>query len=190
MTPDAAPARTGPILRVADLAKGEIREIEVMPDADTLRGIARALDLVDLRKLRFTGQLSPLGKRDWRLTGHLGATAVQTCVVTLAPVTTRVEEDVARNWVSDFEVPQGDEVEVPETVDDEPLGAEIDVGSVIIEALALALPAYPRADGAALGDAAFTAPGETPMTDEDVKPFAGLAALRDKLTGGDDESSG
>ena len=190
MTPDAQPTRIGPAIRVADLAKGETREIEVTPDSAALRALADALDLVDLRKLRFTGQLSPLGKRDWRLTGHLGATVVQSCVVTLAPVTTRVEEDVARNWVADFEIPQDDEVELPETVEDEPLGTEIDVGAVITEALALALPAYPRAEGAELGDAAFTEPGQTPMTDDDAKPFAGLAALRDKLAGTDDESDG
>jgi len=190
MTPDAPPAHLGPVLRVADLAKDETRDIEVEPDAETLRALADTLDLVDLRKLRFTGELRPLGRRDWRLTGHLGATVVQSCVVTLAPVTTRVEEDVARNWVADFEVPDGDEIELPETVEDEPLGTEIDLGGVIAEALALALPPYPRAEGAELGETAFTAPGEKPMTDEDAKPFAGLAALRDKLAGDDDETDG
>jgi hypothetical protein len=47
-----------------------------------------------------------------------------------------------------------------------------------VEALALALPAYPRKPGARLE--AVAGPGE----DTVVKPFAALAALRDKLGGG------
>ena len=48
-------------------------------------------------------------------------------------------------------------------------------------ALALALPLYPRAEGADLAQAQFAGPGVTPMTDEDARPFAGLKDLRDKL---------
>jgi uncharacterized metal-binding protein YceD (DUF177 family) len=180
MSPHDSP--TGPVLKVAELAKGVTRSIRVEPGAEAMAQIAEDLGLLGLRKLRFEGQLSPLGKRDWRLTGHLGATVVQPCVVTLAPVTTRIEEDVARNWVANFETPEADELEIPETVDDEPLGSEIDIGTVIAEALALALPAWPRAEGAEVGEAVFTEPGKQAMRDEDTRPFAGLAALRGKLS--------
>jgi uncharacterized metal-binding protein YceD (DUF177 family) len=53
----------------------------------------------------------------------------------------------------------------------------------LAEALALALPLYPRAPGAELGEAAFTEPGKPVLRDEDARPFAGLAHLRDKLKG-------
>jgi len=49
------------------------------------------------------------------------------------------------------------------------------------EALALALPDYPRAEGAALDKSTFAAPGTAPLQDADLKPFAGLAALKSKL---------
>jgi hypothetical protein len=52
---------------------------------------------------------------------------------------------------------------------------------VATEALALALPAYPRRDGATLGaHAASAPPGAAPLTDAEVRPFAALAALRAK----------
>ena len=63
----------------------------------------------------------------------------------------------------------------------EPLPDVIDLGAVLAEALALNLPLYPRADGAHLDQAVFTEPGKLPMTDEDARPFAGLAGLRDQL---------
>lgn len=204
----------GPVLRVADLPAGQTRALRIEPEADTLAAIAADLDLIALRKLRFEGALSPLGKRDWQLTGHLGATVVQPCVVTLAPVTTRIEDDVSRRWIAgpspraaaaaaaaaaraaeasghtsgqisgqtpDAPLSNEIEIEIPEDVDQDPLGAEIDIGAVVLEALALALPAWPRAADADLGEAVFTQPGEAPMTDEAARPFAGLAALRDKL---------
>lgn len=181
-------ASFGPVIRVSDLARGAVRAVAIAPEPETLQAIGDALGLVELRKLRLDGELLPIGKGDWRLEARLGATVVQPCVVTLAPVVTRIEEPVSRNWVAGWEVPDADEVEIPEDVDDEPLGTEIDLGQVMVEALALALPAFPRAEGADLGETSFAAPGVTPMSDDDAKPFAGLAALRDKLAGdGTDE---
>lgn len=175
----------GPVIRVADLAKGQTRAVLIEPGAEARAAIAGALGIDAVKKLRFEGRLEPLGKRDWQLTGTLGATVVQPCVVTLAPVTTRIDTDLRREWLADWQEPTGDEVELPEDVDADPLGAEIDLGAVIVEALALALPDFPRAEGVELGEAVFTEPGQPAMRDEDARPFAGLAALRDKLTGDD-----
>ncbi len=169
-------------LRVADLSANGERAFELTPTTEQCRAIANDLGLLGLRKLRFAGTLSPAGKRDWQMTAHLGATVTQECVVTLAPVNTRIEEDVTRQWIQGLVVaPDADEIEMPEDVSQEPLGDVIDLGAVMIEALALALPLYPRADGATLDSQVFAEPGVTPMRDEDARPFAGLASLRDKL---------
>ena len=52
---------------------------------------------------------------------------------------------------------------------------------VFVESLAIELPTYPKVDGASLETTAFTEPGKAALSDDDVKPFAGLAALRDKM---------
>ncbi|WP_424942826.1 YceD family protein [Aliiroseovarius crassostreae] len=178
------------ILRVADLTANETTAFELVLTPDQCAAIAADIDLPALRKVRFTGSLSPMGKRDWKLTGHLGATVTQDCVVTLAPVTTRIEEDVTRQWIAGLVVaPEGDEVEMPEDVTQEKLGDVIDLGDVLVEALALALPLYPRAEDAALPAQNFAEPGVTPMTDEAARPFAGLADLRSKLAKGKEGES-
>ncbi|WP_428924675.1 YceD family protein [Marinibacterium sp. SX1] len=168
----------GDKMRVADLSQAAPTAFALKPDAPALKAIAAELGLEGLRKLRFEGRIAAEGKRDWLLTGRLGATVVQPCVVTLAPVTSRVESDVRRLYVAGMETPEGEEIEMPEDDDQEPLGREIDLGAVMIEALSLALPLYPRADTAELGDAVYTEPGKTAMTDEDTRPFAALAALK------------
>ena len=142
---------------------------------------------ITVRKLRFEGEIAPEGPTDLRLTATLGATVVQPCVVTLEPVTTRIDESVSRLFSTEIpEIPEGDEVEMPEDDTVEPLPAAINLAQIAEEALALAAPAYPRAEGAELGVTQFTEAGKEAMSDDDAKPFAGLKALRDKL-GGDSE---
>lgn len=170
-------------LALARLPRSTDTEIEIVPDAHARERLSREMNLLSLRKLRFAGRLIPEGKRDWRLAAQLGATVVQSCVVTAEPVTTRLEEPVTRRYLADMPEPEGEEVEMPEDDTVEPLPATLDLAMVMAEALALALPPYPRAEGAALGSAQFAGPGVTPMTDEDAKPLAGLAALRDRLAG-------
>ena len=168
-------------LRVADLPQNAPTSFDLAPDAAARAAIAQELAITALRKLRFAGTLRAQGKRNWLLTGTLGATVVQPCVVTLEPVTTRLDVPVHRLFLADYHDPEAEEAEMPEDDNTEPLGAHIDPQAVMIEALALALPLYPRADGAALGEAVYTEPGKVPIRDEDTKPFAGLAALRDAM---------
>ena len=180
-------------IRVADLNDRASRPFLIVPEADQLTALGAELGLSALRKLRFEGQLHPDGSRGWRLAGHIGATVVQPCVVTLAPVTTRVEEDVLRIYTPDIITPaqveddDGEGAPMPEDDALEPLPAVIDLEEVMAEALALALPQYPRAEDVELGEAVYTKKGTKPMTDEDIKPFAGLAGLRAKLAGGSPE---
>ncbi len=168
-------------LRVADLPQNAPTPFDLRPDSKALEAIRDDLGLLGLRKLSFTGDVRAQGKRDWALNGKLGATVIQPCVVTLEPVTTRIDIPVTRIFVADWSDPDEEEFEIPEGDESEPLGPEIDPSLVMIEALSLALPQYPRKDGAALDQADFTEPGKQAMTDEDAKPFAGLAGLRDAL---------
>ncbi len=85
-----------------------------------------------------------------------------------------------RSYVQDFALPDGDEVEVPEDDSEDPLPEVIDLVEIAREVLALTLPPYPRAPGAALGEAVFAPPGEAPLRDDDLRPFAALAALARK----------
>lgn len=169
------------VLRVSDLPQNRATPFSIRPDSTELGDIARELGLDGLRKLSFSGQVQAEGKRDWLLTGMLGATVVQPCVVTLEPVTTRIDTEVRRLFLADWLDPDEEEAEMPEDDESEPLHSVIDLGTVMAEALALALPVYPRKEGVELGEAVFAAPGKKAMTDEETRPFAGLAALRDSL---------
>lgn len=172
-------------LRVADLPARKPTRFEIVPDEAQLALLAAELGLSQLRKLRFKGELRPRGKRDWDLAADLGATVVQACIVTLDPVTTRIEEAVLRRYTAGLTPPTGEEVEMPEDDTEEPLPEVIDPGAVMAEALALALPLYPRAEGAQ-ADIQVAPPGAEPLTEAAMRPFAGL----DKLIRGKAEGDG
>ena len=181
------PAYSHP-LRIADLVSKRAYSFDLSPDDKTREAIAAELGLISLRKLRVVGKLSPLGRKDWQLEAEMGATVVQECVTTLDPVTTRIDEPIKRTYLQQIEYPTDEEeVEIPEDDSIDPLPDVLDLGEVILEALALALPAYPQVPGAKPLVQIYTAPGVDPLTEEATKPFAGLAALRDKLGGDTDD---
>ncbi len=175
--------RTSLPIRVAGLSSRRPNRFHLRPDAQGRAAIATELDLLLLRKLSFEGTIEASGPRDWRLEGHLGATVVQPCVVSAEPVTTRLEVPVSRLYCARPAAlaPSGPDGEIPDDDRLEPLGTEIDPGAVMTEALALALPDYPRQPEAQLGDEGqldAAPPGAARIAPERENPFAALAALR------------
>jgi uncharacterized metal-binding protein YceD (DUF177 family) len=126
------------------------------------------------------------------LTAQLRAEGAQACVITLAPVAFRIDEALRRRYVAGLAPPDADEVEIP-AEDVELMPETLDLTAIAEEALALALPLYPRAPGAELGETVHAGAGVTPLADADLRPFAGLRGLAGKLagnTGGDGGADG
>ncbi|WP_265499230.1 YceD family protein [Paracoccus beibuensis] len=169
--PESHPQR----LRVAHLNPNTPTPFHLAPDAETRAALAGELGLDVLSRLDFRGELRAHGRDGWLLTGNLAARVTQPCVVTLRPVRSDIRDDVHIQFSPHVAAPEGDEIEMPdETL--EPLGTFIDLSAIMVEALSLALPEYPRAEGAEL-----PAPDQPDEPAGDTRrPFAGL----DKLLGG------
>lgn len=174
--PDLPPPYSHP-LRPTELAQRKPTRFTLAPDAEARALIAAWAGIEALPRLRFQGALTPRGRRDWQLEAELAAEVVQACVVTLAPVTTKITEPVERRWLADLPEPAADEAEIPEDVGTEQLPDVIDLGAVMLEALELAIPLYPRAPGAEFGAAEVTDAGLAPVRDDALRPFAGLAGM-------------
>tara|TARA_B100000446_G_scaffold22593_2_gene18414 strand:+ start:1205 stop:1840 length:636 start_codon:yes stop_codon:yes gene_type:complete len=172
-------------VRFDKLPQGQDFTFTITPDADTRQDIAARLDLLSLRKVRFEGKIAPLGKTDWQLTAIIGATVVQPSVVSLEPVSTRIDDPVTRIYRKDVAVIQDEEAEMPEDDTVEAIPVELNLMEVLEEALALSLPLYPRAADEQEFEATYTPPGVEPIKEADIKPFAGLADLKKRLEGDD-----
>ncbi|MGY8633793.1 DUF177 domain-containing protein [Bradyrhizobium sp. 14AA] len=121
-----------------------------------------------------------------QVTGHVRALIGQTCVVTLDPIESDIEEEVDLTFAPEAEarrladlIEEGrDDKEPPEVADPpEPIvNGIIDLGRLATDALFLAIDPYPRKQGVVF-EAEVTAP------DPEDHPFAALKALQDKKKG-------
>ena len=179
--PPAEDAALSLPFRVATLSPRKPTRFDIVASPAQRSALAQELGLSRVDSLTFKGEIQPKGKHDYVIVADLNARIVQPCSISLQPVKTDISEAVQRTFLADFVVPEGDELELTgdETID--PLPEVIDAGLVATEALVLAIPLYPRAPGAELGDASFAEPGVKPLDDADLKPFAGLAGLKAQL---------
>jgi hypothetical protein len=165
--PPADPAPFSDPVPPAALPRRRPIAIDTAPGPAGARAIADALGLLALEHPRLAGTLRPEGVADWRLDARLTGTATQACVVSLAPVVTRIDAPVTRRFVVDWSDPgPGERRMEPDDDTAEPLGRAIDPGAILVEELSLALPDHPRAPGARFEDPAPD-PGRQ-------RPFAGL----------------
>ncbi|MEM7507458.1 MAG: YceD family protein [Pseudomonadota bacterium] len=179
---EVAPAPVSAPIAVAKLSRDVPTPFSIELDAEALPDVARYLGVLSLGDVALSGELFALDATGWQAVGHLHAIVEQSCVVTLAPVLQEIDQEVLRRYIPSTEI--AEEVEIVVTEDEDgpdPFEDEIDIGALLLEEIALALDPYPRAKGAALETQVFAAPGVKPMTDEDARPFAKLAALKDKL---------
>ncbi|MFN0113088.1 MAG: YceD family protein [Paracoccaceae bacterium] len=166
--------------RAAELATLREAAFDMAPDAAARGALAGELGILGVRSLRFHGRLLPEGGGDARLEARIEAEVEQACVVTLDPVRTKLAEPVVRRFLAEVPVPEEDEAEMPGDESIEAIGAGIDLAEVMREALALALPPWPRAPGAGPGDAAFGPDGAPEDPDAALRPFGDLARMMGK----------
>jgi uncharacterized metal-binding protein YceD (DUF177 family) len=138
------------------------------------QSLASRLELERLDALRATGRISRGGAGDLvRVEADVTADLAQSCVVTLEPVPARPSFRFERLFTLAPTEPDDEIVLDPAALDLEPLeGAELDIGELVVEELALHLDPYPRAPGAD-EELAVLLPPEVPEG-----PLAELAALR------------
>lgn len=189
-----APTMTDPVQRPSRFRTGGLSprkptRFSYRPDPEERAALAGDLDLLALHELDLTGEIRPSGRDELILDARLTARADQPCSVTLAPVPAAVDEPVRRRYVAGLDMPEGDEVEMPEDDTVEPMPEMIDLAEIAAEALALALPLYPRAPGVEFTQALHADAGVTPLSDVDVKPFSALQGLAEKLKAKDKPTS-
>lgn len=150
--------------------------LELDASAEARAGLAKLAGLRELPELKATFDLTKAGV-GVQVVGTVAARVGQTCVVTLEPIENQVQEAVDLRFAPIIApaAPDGE----PESAkgDGEPpeplVDGVLDLGAVATEFLLLGIDPYPRKQGAT-----FAAPAGT---DEGAKPFAGLAALKNRL---------
>ncbi len=170
------------ILIISELSQNKPRNFALRWEADQLAQYLPAMELRALSKLTITGKIQAEGGKNWRLEATVGASTIQACVVTMEDVKTRLDVDISRRYLSDFAAHEQEFVS-EEALDDEAeeIPVEINLLDLALETVSLHLDDFPRKDGIAFDPVLAAPDGVVPLTDDAVKPFAGLAALKDKM---------
>jgi len=183
--PNTALTRLTPLV---DL-RSENRQHDGTATPEECAALAARFDLPEVKSLSWQVKSAPW-RSGVRITGHIRASVVQECVVTLDPVPAEINEPFDRGFLPFADLYSADKPgseheivadsglgDIPETLTD-----PLDVGNIVAEELGVALDPYPRKDGLD-EDAVYTAQpaGTAPLTEADVKPFAGLADLAEKM---------
>lgn len=175
---------------VDTLREGPLRFTGTL-DTNAREALKTRFELLDLNALDYIVESRP-----WRggvmIEGRISAEVVQSCVVTLDPVTTAIEEEFKRGFLPFKELYEdskpGAELEILSDSElgdiPEPLTDPVDMSEIIAESLSLALPAYPRVEDADPVMASAAPADAAPILDEDLKPFAALEALKTRMNGG------
>ncbi|MEI6556765.1 MAG: DUF177 domain-containing protein [Rhodospirillaceae bacterium] len=185
-TPIPPPEFSRPVVALSLAGDQTVREIEA--SAAECRALARRFRIEAVRSLAATVRLNRLhGPQSGMVLvrGTLTAEVVQSCVVTLEPVTERVCEEFSALFAPEERL-AGSETEVtldpfaPDEDVPEPMTAGvIDLGELTAQHLSLALDPYPRAPGAGFSgfdDDAAGAGAEAGAAP--ANPFGALAALK------------
>lgn len=148
-------------------------------DAAERAALADRFGLVSLDRFHASFSVRRLRKDLIRVNGHIAASLVQACVVTLEPIPVEIAENVELDF-SESEADPAEEMDLDAEAADgpEPLfGGMIDLGEVAAEQLGLAIDPYPRKPGAEIPTEWKADPAAEPEPAAKVNPFAELGKL-------------
>ncbi len=147
--------------------------------------VAARLELKELSNLKVAVQLTRTSGGFVNVAGHVEADVVQICVVTLAPISVHVREDISMVFMEEVSAAASKKHDGAEELisvdDDDPpelvIDGRIDLGELAVEQLVLALDPYPRAPGVKFGAKTWGSEGGAEAA-SGGKPFAALEKLK------------
>jgi uncharacterized metal-binding protein YceD (DUF177 family) len=106
------------------------------------------------------------------VTGQVEALVGQTCVVSLEPIESKLDERIDVTFTPSTDAATSDDNDPPEPL----VGGTVDLGAIATEFLLLAIDPYPRKEGVQFAAPKAEEGGE--------RPFAALETLKKRLGGG------
>lgn len=144
--------------------------------AQVLELVAGLATVHDLPRLAAVFDLTRQGAKV-HVTGRVTARVGQTCVVSLEPMESDIDEPVDLQFVPTAAAPDEREIEIKADAEEaEPLvGGTVDIGALAVEFLVLGVNPYPRKPGAQFGSLT--------VGDDGPRHFAALEALKKRFGG-------
>lgn len=177
------------VFKRIDLTRSSGKET-IVATADECAAVARRLGLVAINELSACLEISPWRRNGIIVSGTLRAVIVQTCVVSLEDFAETVEEQLSTRFTDENDPILTRTVDQPSDVVIDPLDEDppeiliddgADLGELVVEHLAVALPSHPRRPGVDLNEVVpEILAGEVLSDSKPPSPFAVLETLKQR----------
>ncbi len=163
-------------VRTDQVGKG-VLSVERAATEEELAALARATEIEACTSFRCKYEVSPAAGGRYLVRGRLNASVVQACIISLAPLETKIEEAIEAEFVPPHMLGSGEEgeQEILGGVSVEVLeGDELGIGRLLFEIFSASLDPFPKTEGAEFDWSDHATQAEQ----QEGGPFAGLSKLR------------
>ena len=166
------------VISSKDLIKSRNHYINYVYSEEEKSKLTNTLDIGKVISLSFESTLSQNRNENYRFLASVSAIIVQNCIITLAPVKTKLNFTVERHYCVRNSV-LNSKITIPNILKEEVeyLEKTLDVNEVIFEALSLEIPDYPRRKNAQFKGISVTQNGLKPLEEPEDNPFSALKDL-------------
>jgi len=146
-----------------------------------LSDLGDLMQVTKISRFSFSGNILQTSSKKYKLSSTLKGSLIQKCVITSNPVKTILDTTIKRYYISAKSncVPFDTESNVAFS-ELEFIENELDIGDIIIEALALAIPDYPKKQNVKFNGVTITENGLEPLDKIVNNPFSSLEKLKNK----------
>ena len=131
------------------------------------------LRVEELLNFSFKGWLVQSKRNNYNLQASFKATVVQNCVITSKPVKTKIENTIKRYYADENKENSGENLAINlNSREIEPIHRQLDISAVIVEALCLRIPDYPRKKNVKFEGVTITGNGLKPIEKTLSSPFS------------------
>ena len=154
------------------LSKTQIYNFQHTCSTSELTELQENLNVEKLLSFSFKGRLVRQNNKRYELRASFTATTVQNCIVTWKPIKAVITDKIERHYSEEqVEHKVGDVSLDINSKDLELIRKELNIGAVVIEALCLAIPDYPRKKNVRFAGATITSSGLKPLDKNLSNPF-------------------
>ncbi len=141
--------------------------------------LTKILNIEELQSFSYKGQFIRSSKTDYILHSSFKAKLVQLCVVTLRPIKTKIHHKFERLFSAVKQIPEHKNLCFNyDAIEKELISNELNIGDIMLEALTLEIPLYPKIQGVNFKGLTITKAGMKPLEVISNNPFSSLKKLR------------
>tara|TARA_B100000965_G_C19225712_1_gene597861 strand:- start:76 stop:630 length:555 start_codon:yes stop_codon:yes gene_type:complete len=144
-----------------------------------LTELTRILKIEELKAFSFQGQIFQLNEHDYTLRASFDATVVQLCIISLNPIKTKISNKINQSYIDQENSQKTKYLLIDhDSIEKEQFKSEINVGDIMLEALSLEIPLYPRKKNAKFEGITVTDSEIKPLDRTTNNPFLSLKELK------------